>query len=116
VVQIQVVAQDPAEIDMELEIELKALRALQHEHIVTLYASGSRGGRRFLVLEYLSGGTLAALLDVWRGAAVDQEPLPGVKASTSNNLLAAVLGSSVIEIKSFKHPASLIRILKISAQ
>jgi Tol biopolymer transport system component len=44
------------------EREAKAIAALTHPHICTLYDVGNEGGVEFLVLEYLEGETLAARL------------------------------------------------------
>jgi serine/threonine-protein kinase len=44
------------------EQEARAVAALQHPHIATLHDIGEAGGERFLVLEYLPGGTLKAKL------------------------------------------------------
>ena len=40
------------------EQEARAISALNHPHIATIYAMEEFAGRRFLVLEYLPGGTL----------------------------------------------------------
>jgi tetratricopeptide (TPR) repeat protein len=48
--------------------EARAISALEHPHICTLYDVGEEGGRAYLVMEHLEGGTLAARL--WKG------PLP----------------------------------------
>ena len=42
--------------------EARAVAALQHPNIVQVFESGEAGGQPFLVLEYLSGGSLAAFL------------------------------------------------------
>src|ERR1700736_4365400 len=44
--------------------EATALSLLNHPHIATLFDIHEVEGRRFLVLEYLPGGTLKAHLDV----------------------------------------------------
>lgn len=40
------------------EVEARAISALNHPHIATIHAMEESGGRRYLVLEYLPGGTL----------------------------------------------------------
>jgi TolB-like protein len=42
--------------------EARAIASLSHPHICTLYDVGEQNGRRFLVMEYLEGETLAARL------------------------------------------------------
>jgi len=44
------------------EREAKAISALQHPHICTLYDMGQQEGTEYLVMEYLEGETLAARL------------------------------------------------------
>ena len=52
---------DP-ELKQRLEREAKAISALQHAHICTLYDIGTQNGTGFLVMEYLEGQTLAKRL------------------------------------------------------
>lgn len=52
---------DP-ELKQRLEREAKAISALQHAHICTLYDIGTQNGTGFLVMEYLEGQTLAERL------------------------------------------------------
>ena len=52
---------DP-ELKQRLEREAKAISALQHAHICTLYDIGVQDGTEFLVMEYLEGQTLAERL------------------------------------------------------
>src|SRR5579884_405129 len=52
---------DP-ELRQRLEREAKAISALQHPHICTLYDIGTQDGTEFLVMEYLEGQTLAERL------------------------------------------------------
>ena len=52
---------DP-ELRQRLEREAKAISALQHANICTLYDIGTQDGTEFLVLEYLEGQTLAERL------------------------------------------------------
>ena len=60
------------------EQEARAISALNHPHIATIHAMEEHateefGGRRFLVLEYLPGGTLRERLKAWRAA---NQPFP----------------------------------------
>ena len=48
---------DP-DLKQRLEREAKAISALQHTNICTLYDIGTQGGMEFLVMEYLEGQTL----------------------------------------------------------
>ncbi len=52
---------DPA-LKQRMEREAKAISALQHSNICTLYDIGSQDGTDFLVMEYLEGQTLAERL------------------------------------------------------
>lgn len=52
---------DP-ELKQRLGREAKAISALQHAHICTLYDIGTQDGTEFLVMEYLEGQTLAERL------------------------------------------------------
>ncbi len=52
---------DP-ELKQRMEREAKAISALQHANICTLYDIGSQDGTNFLVMEYLEGQTLAERL------------------------------------------------------
>src|ERR1700721_1733433 len=52
---------DP-ELRQRLEREAKAISALQHANICTLYDIGTQDGTEFLVMEYLEGQTLAERL------------------------------------------------------
>ena len=51
-----------AELKQRLEREAKAISALQHANICTLYDIGTQGGTEFLVMEFLEGQTLAERL------------------------------------------------------
>src|SRR5207249_5732241 len=62
---------DPAR-RQRFEREAKAISALNHPHICTLYDVGREGETDFLVMEYLEGETLAARLEK---AALSTEPL-----------------------------------------
>jgi serine/threonine protein kinase len=50
------------ELKQRMEREARAISALQHANICTLYDIGSQGGTDFLVMEYLEGQTLAERL------------------------------------------------------
>src|SRR6185503_17003523 len=50
------------EMRQRFEREAKAIAALNHPHICTLYDVGKDGATDFLVMEYLEGETLAARL------------------------------------------------------
>ena len=52
---------DP-DLKQRLEREAKAISALQHPNICTLYDIGTQGDAEFLVMEYLDGQTLAERL------------------------------------------------------
>jgi serine/threonine protein kinase len=52
---------DP-ELKLRMEREAKAISALQHANICTLYDIGTQDGTNFLVMEYLEGQTLAERL------------------------------------------------------
>src|SRR6185436_5528789 len=54
-------AADP-QLRERFEREARAISALNHPHICTLYDVGHQGGVDFLVLEYLEGQTLAERL------------------------------------------------------
>src|ERR1700691_2436283 len=54
-------ASDP-ELKLRMEREAKAISALQHSNICTLYDIGTQDGTDFLVMEYLEGQTLAERL------------------------------------------------------
>jgi serine/threonine protein kinase len=53
---------DP-ELKQRMEREAKAISALQHANICTLYDIGAQDGTHFLVMEYLEGQTLAERLE-----------------------------------------------------
>ena len=50
------------------ETEARAISALNHQHVATIHAMEESAGRRFLVLEYLPGGTLREKLKKLSGA------------------------------------------------
>jgi Protein tyrosine and serine/threonine kinase len=82
--------QDVAEIDREMQQELRALSALRNKHIVRLHGAGWLDNRRFLVLEHLEGGTLASLLQRWRTAHSGG----GAHSSSSGDSSSAAAASS----------------------
>lgn len=55
-------SEDP-ELKRRMEREAKAISALQHANICTLYDVGTQDGTNFLVMEYLEGQTLADRLE-----------------------------------------------------
>ncbi len=55
------------------ELEARAISALNHPHIATIHAMEESSGRRYIVLEYLPGGTLRQRLKACRAR---QEPFP----------------------------------------
>src|SRR5262244_2073008 len=63
---------DP-ELKARFEREAKAIAALTHPHICTLYDVGHQDGTDYLVLEYLEGETLAARIS--RGSVKIDEAL-----------------------------------------
>jgi serine/threonine-protein kinase len=58
--------------------EARAISALNHPYIATIFAIEETGGLRFLVLEYLPGGSLRDRLDARRAAG---ETLPAQEAA-----------------------------------
>ncbi len=66
------VATDP-DLKQRFEREAKAIAALNHPHICTLYDIGNQDGIDFLVMEYLDGQTLAQRLE--KGALPLEEAL-----------------------------------------
>jgi serine/threonine protein kinase len=75
---------DPDAEEARFEREANALAALSHPHIVAIYDYGSAEGRRYLVLEYLAGGTLADRL-------AGGEPLPDAETERIAQEVAAAL-------------------------
>lgn len=62
---------DDPELEKRFEREARAISALSHPNICTLYDVGQQDGQHFLVMEYLDGETLASRLD--RGALAFDE-------------------------------------------
>ena len=54
---------DTPEARQRFEREARAISALNHPHICTLYDVGTQDGTDYLVMEYLEGETLAARLE-----------------------------------------------------
>jgi len=54
--------QSDADLKVRFEREARAVSALQHAHICTLFDVGNQDGVEYLVMEYLEGETLAARL------------------------------------------------------
>ncbi|HLF13413.1 MAG TPA: protein kinase [Bacteroidota bacterium] len=52
---------DPAELE-RFQHEARAISALNHHHVATIHALEEHEGRKVIVLEYLSGGTLRKVL------------------------------------------------------
>jgi serine/threonine protein kinase len=65
----ETLADDPQFRD-RFDREARAISQLTHPHICTLYDVGAEAGRRFLVMEYLEGETLAERL----GRSKDRPP------------------------------------------
>ena len=57
--------------------EVRAAAALSHPHIATLYDTFEEGGRRYIIMEYVGGGSLRELLD-HSGGAVDPATAVGI--------------------------------------
>ena len=63
VVAIKMIAGKSEEISRLLRIEAKAVARLQHPNIVQIFDIGQNGGRPFLVLELVEGGSLAQRIE-----------------------------------------------------
>jgi serine/threonine protein kinase len=72
------------------ELEAKAISALNHPHIATIYDVDEAEGRKYIVLEYLPGGTLKSKL---RRLASDRKELP----------LSEVLGFAIQIAEALSH-------------
>jgi TolB-like protein len=71
------------------EQEARAISALNHPHIASIHDVGEVEGQRFLVLEYLPGGTLKAKL---RQLQAEGERLPAGQALSYSLQIAEALG------------------------
>jgi predicted Ser/Thr protein kinase len=60
------------ESERRFEREAKALAALNHPNIVTIYDFGTDGGSRYLAMEYLEGDDLAAVIERREPGRADQ--------------------------------------------
>ena len=71
---IGVAANDPdlAEYESRLYLEAKAVGALNHPNIVTVYDAGNSGGMPYLAMEYIEGRELAALTREGRPLPIQQ--------------------------------------------
>jgi tetratricopeptide (TPR) repeat protein len=67
------------------EAEARAISALNHPNIATIHAMDEDHGRRFLVLEYLEGGTLRERIRQYRG---EERPYPLAEAAAVGIQLA----------------------------
>jgi serine/threonine protein kinase len=76
---------DP-ELKQRMEREARAISALQHPNICTLYDIGSQNGVDFLVMEYLEGQTLAGRLE--------KGPLPIEQVLKIGTEIAQALGKA----------------------
>ena len=77
-----------AEFVARFEREAKAISALNHPNIATIYGVGQAEGLRFLILEYLPGGTLRAKLE----GRADGGKLPVLEVVDSALQIAQGLG------------------------
>src|SRR5258708_18453914 len=59
-VAVKILPSSDPELRVRFEREAKAIAALQHPHICTLYELGHQDGTDYFVMEYLEGETLAA--------------------------------------------------------
>ncbi|MGH2770531.1 MAG: protein kinase domain-containing protein [Actinomycetota bacterium] len=85
-------AADPAFCD-RFRLEATAAGALTHPNIVSIYDTGEHLGALFLVMEYLAGGSLAALL-------AEEGPLDPSRVS--------VLGAQICEALAYAHSCGVI--------
>jgi eukaryotic-like serine/threonine-protein kinase len=54
---------DTPQYRQRFEIEAKAAARLEHDHVVRVYDYGDDGGQLYLVMEFVRGDTLAALIE-----------------------------------------------------
>ena len=69
--------------------EARAVAALNHSHICSLFDVGHHEGTDFLVMEYLQGETLAARLETARGAPLPQREALEIATQVADALAAA---------------------------
>src|SRR3954464_6697866 len=82
---------DP-QLKQRLDREAKAISALQHANICTLYDIGSQSGTDFLVMEYLEGETLAdrlakGMLPVDQGLKIAKEIAQALAKAHSHGII-----------------------------
>ncbi|MGE5642005.1 MAG: serine/threonine protein kinase, partial [Byssovorax cruenta] len=73
---------DDPNFNKRFEREAKTMAQLRHPHIITIHDYGEQDGLPFIVMEYLTGPTLAQLLEE-RGALSLDESLPLLKEIAS---------------------------------
>jgi tetratricopeptide (TPR) repeat protein len=78
--------EDPTEAIARLRDEARAVAALRHPNIVTIYEIGSDGDRAFIAMEYIDGPTLRSWID---DGAVETEKLLEIIAKVARALEAA---------------------------
>lgn len=83
VVAIKMIAGHSEEVSRLLRIEAKAVARLQHPNIVQIFDIGQSGGRPFLVMELVEGGSLAQKID-------EEPPSPRWAAEMVQTLALAV--------------------------
>jgi serine/threonine protein kinase len=76
---------------MRFEQEAKAISALNHPNIATIHDINEADGRRFLVLEFISGGTLKSMV---RRSQVENKELSITEVIKYGIQIAEGLGSA----------------------
>jgi eukaryotic-like serine/threonine-protein kinase len=73
------------------QAEARAVSSLNHPHIATIHAMDEDAGRRFLVLEYLAGGTLRSRIQMYsdRGEEFPVEETVRIMAAVADGLAHA---------------------------
>src|SRR5262249_6637075 len=74
---------DDANFRARFEREASVVAEFRHDNIVHVYSSGEVDGAKYLVMEYLAGGTLAE--------KIEEGPLPVTEAIRIGTLLAEAL-------------------------